>query len=140
MALKHKKVSGQANTDPAKVGGADWDDAHVYGPGSLFVARRFWIRCNTVTTEWSTGVTKEQDGLYWCTVNVASLPIPAGAGVEFESAYNMRVFGGIPAGWTYGVAVDETDNRIEVGWEYNGSGADPTFWWRFGAITVVEVM
>lgn len=140
MALKHKKVSGQANTDPAKVGGADWDDAHVYGPGSLFVAARFWILCDTVTTTYSGGVSKEGTGYYWCSVDVPSLPMASGATVRYESTYNMYVYGGIPAGWVYNIAIDETTDYIEVGWEYNGSNADPTFYWRFGAITVVEVM
>lgn len=36
MAIRHSKVSGELNTDPALVGGEDWDSAHAYGPGSIF--------------------------------------------------------------------------------------------------------
>lgn len=35
--MKHKKISGIANTAPEKVGGADWDDDHAYAIGDFFV-------------------------------------------------------------------------------------------------------
>lgn len=38
--IKHKKISGLANTAEALVGGDDWDDDHVYGLNSVFVLGR----------------------------------------------------------------------------------------------------
>lgn len=43
--MKHSKKSGNANTDVTKVGGADWDSAHVHSDGDVFllgVARFVW--------------------------------------------------------------------------------------------------
>jgi hypothetical protein len=37
MSIVHSKVSGQANTDAGKVGGADWDHHHLHGPGDIFM-------------------------------------------------------------------------------------------------------
>lgn len=37
MSIVHSKVSGLPNTDPGKVGGADWDHPHLYGPGSILL-------------------------------------------------------------------------------------------------------
>lgn len=36
MSIVHSKVSGLPNTDPGKVGGADWDQHHLHGPGDVF--------------------------------------------------------------------------------------------------------
>ncbi len=35
MSIVHSKVSGQANTDAGKVGGADWDHQHLHGVGGM---------------------------------------------------------------------------------------------------------
>ncbi len=35
MSIVHSKVSGQANTDAGKVGGADWDHQHLPGVGGM---------------------------------------------------------------------------------------------------------
>lgn len=87
MTMIHSKVSGEANTDPGLVGGEDWDAPHVYPPGSAFLLGVAGVSIDTgVLTEdfLSGGVTatsyNDTTHRISLTLDVASLPIPDGAG------------------------------------------------------------
>ena len=45
--MRHKKVSGLANTAANKVGGADWDDGHAYEVDDMFPLGVVYLRVST---------------------------------------------------------------------------------------------
>lgn len=107
MILTHEKVSGLANTDAGKVGGADWDDPHVLEVGSLFIINVLgfeWQVSGSVTTPSSVkAVTspfaKVDIGQWEATVNTSAYPVRAGDTVATHiSSVSIT---GLPAGWTY---------------------------------------
>jgi len=87
--MKHKRVSGNANLDPDKLGGEDWDDPHVYPVGSVFLYGLGEVLYEGEINVVSQGHGGVLDATYDNTggflqiqIDVAGLPIPAGAAVE----------------------------------------------------------
>lgn len=48
MSIVHSKVSGLPNTEAGKVGGSDWDHAHLHGPGDMFIIGFAWFPASSV--------------------------------------------------------------------------------------------
>lgn len=65
MSIVHSKISGLPNVDVDHVGGADWDDQHLHGPGAIFLYGMARIESDPVF-----GV----DAAYaWCTGGITSV-------------------------------------------------------------------
>lgn len=128
MSIAHKKVSGLANTDVAKVGGDDWDDGHVFLLGDVFVAGYASALFNgtsgfiTQASPLVVGDITFASGAgskyrMTLTIDVTKLPIRAGASwqpvVVFEylsDAYQTRRFQLESYSWTTGEMVFVLDN------------------------------
>jgi len=107
MILTHEKVSGEANTDAGKVGGADWDEPHVLEVGSLFTVNVIgfdWQVSGSVTSDTTirpmvSQFAKTATGMWEATVDTSSYQVRAG---KMVVTYIGSVsISGLPAGWTY---------------------------------------
>lgn len=99
--LKHKKTSGVPNSSASLVGGADWDDVHVYPVGSLFplafveFVPDYVSEVLTATVHQSTdrfvSVAVNETGAahYDVVLDVSALPVPAGATVALRMVYSV---------------------------------------------------
>lgn len=99
--LKHKKVSGVPNTSSALVGGADWDEAHIYPVGCLFplavvefvpdvVAEVMTATVHQSSARFvSVGINETGATHYDIVLNVAALPVASGATVALRLVYSV---------------------------------------------------
>lgn len=99
--LKHKKVSGVPNTSSSLVGGADWDDAHIYQVGSLFplafvefvpdyVAEVLAATVHQSTARLvSVAINEIGASHYDVVLDVSALPVPTGATVAVRMVYSV---------------------------------------------------
>lgn len=108
--MRHLKVSGNANTDANKVGGADWDAAHVHEIGDFFpigVARWFADAGDPVQAFSGrgkvTGQTYASD-----TVTIShdtTFPLQAGAELAFSATMSIVPDGSYPATFAVNLAL-----------------------------------
>jgi len=131
MILKHEKVSGEANTDAGKVGGADWDEPHVLELGSLFTVNVIgfdWQVSGAVTSPTnirpvSSQFAKTATGMWDAAVDVSGYPVRAG---KMVVTYIGSVsISGLPAGWTY-FASSYYGGVSIVFYNTSGTEANPT--------------
>lgn len=89
--IEHKRVAGTANESPSQIGGEDWDDDHLYGPGSVFLwglMRGRWVwgaqeftvinktaSITTVTVPDEVGELPRKSAEYVLQMAMASLPV-----------------------------------------------------------------
>jgi len=131
MILTHEKVSGEANTDAGKVGGADWDEPHVLEVGSLFTVNVIgfdWQVSGSVTSHTTicpmvSQFARTGTGQWEATVDTSSYAVRAGSMVVTE--IGSVSISGLPAGWTYFCSSNYGTVSINF---YNTSGtlANPT--------------
>lgn len=111
MSIVHSKISGLPNVDVDHVGGADWDDQHLHGPGAIFLYGMARIESDPVF-----GV----DAAYaWCTGGITSVeyndidyklnfvidqdnvPVVPGATVEYFIDFTKESVAWCPESLTY---------------------------------------
>lgn len=115
MQINHQKVSGVANpTDPTKVGGEDWDDAHAITGPRLFLSIAM-LRQGTLQSSYAVpGITIEPaalgiDGIYDLTFDPALYNI-----TSLNSAVRCLVLDIPVSGGFFGGAQVILDNKIRV--------------------------
>lgn len=142
MAVKHKKVSGLPNVDQQHVGGADWDDGHLYTAGTPFVAGRFSAVFDTNTLTKNQSPTffyfnKIQDGGYKLFIDESLLPVAENATLRFSGIASIFPLP-LPANWSFDCYAEA--GAIDFQFLNNGNPADPTFAWRVEGMLVAEVV
>lgn len=86
--LRHKRVSGNPNESPDKLGGENWDEPHVYPIGSIFlygIVELFYQSGIRLAMDPHGGVVDANydfvGGSLTIQIDVAALPIPISASV-----------------------------------------------------------
>ncbi|MDR1995156.1 hypothetical protein [Azonexus sp.] len=83
MSIIHKRITGKTGIDPDKVTGKDWDDPHVYGPGSIVPVINFSYSSRSGFS-FSNGAQPQWVGDHWM-VNVATgLDVADGHGLTYS--------------------------------------------------------
>lgn len=146
MFLRHNKVSGQANTDPGKVGGADWDGAHALAAGSMFPVAHLvldynqgsdWCYTTTSVGGVVAGFSNPSAGEFLCTVR-DDYPLMPSTALVLDPV--MLSLTGLPAGWTYTVSSVGGGDIAIYTYDATYTQLDPTANFRADLIVFGEIV
>lgn len=133
MGIRHVYVSGELNTDPALVGGEDWDAIHGLGEDSMLPVSATSLVWNYGSSTLSTyarsrGTTlasRTEAGVYTFDFNDGDPPIMPGNQKYFTAIHSVSPRGSWPAGWRSEVSVGEGTVTLRV-FDDTNTLADPT--------------
>lgn len=142
MTIYHVKVSGEPNTDPALVGGEDWDSAHALGEDTMLPVSAASLAWNSGYSTMGTNarskgtslVTRDSAGVYYWSFNDGAPPIMNGTDRYYMAIHSASPRGSWPSGWRSEVSVADGVVTLRV-FDDTNTPADPTLSVDF-AVTV----
>lgn len=146
MTIRHSKISGELNTDPALVGGEDWDDLHPLGAGTMLPVSATSLVWNAGSATLSTNArsrgtslaTRSEAGVYTFDFGDGDQPVMTGCAKFFVAIHSASPRGSWPAGWRSEVAVADYVVTLRV-FDDTNTLADPTISVDFTATVFMAI-